>query len=150
MTSVKYKCDSKNLTDTFAKMKKLLMEELIKGAVVNPSNISIDNQLLWLALTTLLCCYNVFKFHQIIHTRHRIARPLGRDMGSLLWVTTLISIMPQFLQRCVQYDVILDHIIMVFNCSWCYEYACQPIPVSDYQDLTWGIICIHFGDFHGI
>ena len=46
--------------------------------------------------------------------RHPIIRPLGRGMGCLLWVQTLIDILLQFLQWCMQYYIILDRAITAF------------------------------------
>ena len=40
---------------------------------------------------TVQCHYNAVDFLQNYHKRHPIARPLGRDMGCLLWVTNLHS-----------------------------------------------------------
>ena len=42
------------------------------------------------------------------HKRHLIARPLGRDMGCILWIQTLIYTLLQSLQWCMQYHVVLD------------------------------------------
>ena len=65
---------------------------------------------------TVWCCYNTVKFLQNIHKRHPIARPLGRGMGCILWVQTLIDILPPFLQWCAQYYVILDRAATALNC----------------------------------
>ena len=66
-------------------------------------------------------CKNVVNFLQNINKRHPIARTQGRGMGCLLWVQSLIDILPYFLQLCVQYHVILDCVIMVFDCM-CHRY----------------------------
>ena len=42
-------------------------------------------------------------FIQNSHKIHPIARPWGWDLGCLLWGQTLINVLPQFLQCCVQY-----------------------------------------------
>ena len=47
---------------------------------------------------TVRCHYNAVNFLQNIHKRHNIAHPSGRGMGCLLWVQSLIDILPQFLQ----------------------------------------------------
>ena len=49
------------------------------------------------------CRYNAVNFLTNIHKRHPIARPLGRDMGCLLWIQHLIDILPQSLQLFMQY-----------------------------------------------
>ena len=45
-----------------------------------------------------------------------IAHPLGHDMECLLWVQTLMYILPQSQQQCMQYYAILDHIITAPYC----------------------------------
>ena len=55
------------------------------------------------------------------HNRHSISCPLGWDMGCVLWVQTLIYILPLLLYLCLQYHAILVFIIMPHNCilfSW--------------------------------
>ena len=56
---------------------------------------------------TLWCCYNNFLTN--IHRRH------GWDMG-VCFVGSASDDLPQFLQRCVQYHVILDRNITTLNC----------------------------------
>ena len=41
-------------------------------------------------LCTVRCRYNTFNFLRNPHQRQPIARPLGRDMGCLLWFNTFI------------------------------------------------------------
>ena len=60
--------------------------------------------------------YNAVNFLQNHRKRHPIAHPLGWDMGCLLWIKTYIHILPLSLQWCVQYHVILDHVIMALDC----------------------------------
>ena len=60
--------------------------------------------------------YNVVNFLQNLHKRQPIARPLGRVMGCLSWVQTLIYILTQSRQWYVQYNVILGCIIMALDC----------------------------------
>ena len=67
---------------------------------------------------TVRCRYNAVNFLQNIHKRHHTARPTGRGMGCFLWVQPLIDILPQFLQWCGQYYVILDCVIMALDCLW--------------------------------
>ena len=66
--------------------------------------------------STVRCRYNVVNFLTNIHKRHPISRPLGRDMGCLLWIQYLIDILPQFLQSFLQYLTILDRIITALEC----------------------------------
>ena len=50
-----------------------------------------------------------------------IDSPIPRTMGSLSWVYTLIYVIFQLLQRCMQYHVILDRVITATDCrlmSW--------------------------------
>ena len=63
------------------------------------------------------CHYNTVTFLQNIHKRYPIARLSGRGMRCLLWVQPLIDILPQFLQWCVQYHVILDRVITALDCT---------------------------------
>ena len=51
------------------------------------------------------------------HERHPIARSSGRGMGCFLWVQLLIDILPQFLQWCVHFDVILDRVKTALQCN---------------------------------
>ena len=68
---------------------------------------------------TVRCRYNGVNFLQNPHKRHPIARPLGRNMGCLLWINTLIYIPPQLLKWYMQY-VTLDRIIMGLHCIHCH------------------------------
>ena len=65
---------------------------------------------------TVQCHHKAVNFLQNIYKRHPIARPSGRGMWCLLWVQPLIDILPHFLQWCVQYHVILDHVITALDC----------------------------------
>ena len=47
--------------------------------------------------STVRCRYNAVNFLQNTHNRHPIARPWGRDMGCLLWIQTLITVLHQSL-----------------------------------------------------
>ena len=47
VTPVKYGCDSKNLTCTFAMSKKLLTEKLTNGALVTPTPVLNLTTILW-------------------------------------------------------------------------------------------------------
>ena len=67
---------------------------------------------------TVRCCYNTVNFLQKFHKIHPVARPLGRRcMGCILWVKTLIYILPQSLWWCMQYGFILYRVITVPNCT---------------------------------
>ena len=55
--------------------------------------------------------YNVVSFLKIPYNRHPIARPWGRDMGCVLLIQISIYVMPQKLEYCMQYHVVLAHII---------------------------------------
>ena len=55
-------------------------------------------------------------FSQIFTKDDPIAHPLGRAMGCLLWVQTLIDVLNPFLQWRVKYHVILDRVIMALDC----------------------------------
>ena len=63
-----------------------------------------------------ICHYNVVSFLKNPHKRHPIAHPLGRDMGCFFWIQTLIYIMSQWVQWCMQYHLILDRIITAPDC----------------------------------
>ena len=65
---------------------------------------------------TVRCHYNAVHFLQNPYIRQLIARPWGRDMRCLLWIQPLIYILPQFLQWCMQYHVILDRVITALDC----------------------------------
>ena len=67
--------------------------------------------------TTVRCRYNAVNFLQNYEKRHPEARPLGRDMGSLLHILTMINILPPSPQRFIQLYVILDRIITVSYCT---------------------------------
>ena len=71
----------------------------------------------WWLHDTVQCRYNAVDFLQIHHKRHPIARPLGRGMGCLLLIGIYIQILPQSLQWCVQYHVILDRVITALDCN---------------------------------
>ena len=57
------------------------------------------------------------------HKRNPIAHPSGWAMGCLLWVQTLIYILPQSLQWCMQYHAILSSVItgQHYNGTWLYH-----------------------------
>ena len=59
---------------------------------------------------TVLCRYITVNFLPNPYIIHPIVHPDGWAMGCLLWVWTLINNVPQSLQWCMQYHVILVHI----------------------------------------
>ena len=75
---------------------------------------------------TVLCRYNAVKFLPNSPKIHPLARPLGRGMGCILWVRTVIFTLPQSLQWLVQYHVILDHVITALGCIWPFEWFSLP------------------------
>ena len=86
--------------------------------------------------------YNAVDFLQNHHKRHPIARPLGRDMGFLLWVQTYIHIPPQSPQWCVQYHIILDRVITALDCT-SLESVMPPRLILNFQiNLLHVCICI--------
>ena len=62
---------------------------------------------------TRRCRYNGVNFLENFHKRHSIARPLGRLMGCLLWVQTLIHILS--LSWCMQYHNTLYRVITAYD-----------------------------------
>ena len=76
--------------------------------------------LYFLSLVTVRCCYNPVDFLQNLHNIHPIACLFVRGMGCILWVQTVIYTLPQSLQWCMQYHVILDHVIMALDSIWEY------------------------------
>ena len=69
---------------------------------------------------TVRCRYSVISFLKNSHERHPIAHLLGRDTGCLLWLQTLIYILPQSVQRSLQYHVLCGCVITAHHCidSW--------------------------------
>ena len=65
--------------------------------------------------------YNAVNFLTNIHKRHPIAHPIWRGTGCNLWIQPLINIVPQVWQLSMQYLIILDHIIMAFDCTFGYS-----------------------------
>ena len=66
---------------------------------------------MWFKGCTVRCCCNVVNFRPNPHKIHPIAHPLGRGMGCILRVKTVIYTLPQSLQWCVQYHVIFYRVI---------------------------------------
>ena len=60
---------------------------------------------------TVRCHYNKVNFVQNRYKIHPIACPLGRGMGCILWVQTLICTLLQSQQQCNPYQVIFDCIV---------------------------------------
>ena len=61
-------------------------------------------------INTVWCRYKAVNLSYNSSKGHPIARPLGRGMGCLLWVQTIVYILTQPRHWCVQYHVILDHV----------------------------------------
>ena len=64
---------------------------------------------------TVQCRYNAVNFLSNPHKIHPIAHPLGRGMGCILWLQTVIYTLPQSPQWCMQYHVTLDLVIMALD-----------------------------------
>ena len=65
---------------------------------------------------TVWCCDNMVNFLQIRHKAHPIACPLGQAMGCLCEFRLLIIILRQSLHCCMQYRIVLHHIVTAPNC----------------------------------
>ena len=75
-----------------------------------------DTRDVGLGYITVRCRYHVVNFHLNPHEKYPIARPLERDMGCMMWVQTVIYILAQSMQWCIQYDVILDRVVSTLDC----------------------------------
>ena len=85
----------------------------------------------WTLLSGVRCHYKAVNFHQNSHKIHGIARPpLGLEMGCFLCGQIFIYIWPQSLQRCMQYHVILYHVITASDC------ICNTMPRWIKQNLS--------------
>ena len=62
------------------------------------------------------CRYNAVNFLPNSHKIHHLARPLGRGMGFIVWVPTVIYTQPQSLELYMQYHVILNRVITAPDC----------------------------------
>ena len=67
--------------------------------------------------STVRCYYKVVNFLPNPRKIHPIVCPSGWAMGCILWVQIVIYTLPQSLQWCMQYHVILDHAIMALDCT---------------------------------
>ena len=63
----------------------------------------------------VLCRFNAVNFHPNPHKRHPIARLWGRAMGCLLWISTLMHILPQSLSNHMQNHIMLDRAITALD-----------------------------------
>ena len=91
-------------------------------------------------INTVQWHYNLVRIFQNTHNRHPIACPWGQDMGCLLWVKTSIKVIPQPLQWCMHYLVILIHIIMALYCMCLNSIeACisNHMPSSVWDEITY-------------
>ena len=74
--------------------------------------------------STVRCRYNAVIFLPNPYKIHPIVRPLGRGMGCILMIQTVIYTLRQSLQWCVQHHVILDRVITTPDCiSYLYVYG---------------------------
>ena len=62
------------------------------------------------------CRYNAVTFLQNTYNRHPIARLLGRGMGRLLWVQSMIEVLLLSSKCRMWYRDKLDRVITVLNC----------------------------------
>ena len=69
---------------------------------------------------TMQCHYNMVSFLQNPDNRHPIARPWGWGMGCLLWILIPIYVLPQLLECCMRYPVVLDRVTTALNCTRLY------------------------------
>ena len=65
---------------------------------------------------TVWCHDNMVNFLPHFPNRHPIAHPQGRDMGYLLWVQSLIYVLPLSWQCSVCYRDKLDRVITALDC----------------------------------
>ena len=89
-------------------------------------------------LCTVWCRYNVVSFLQIHRNKHPIARPHGQAMRCLLWRQIPIYVLPQWLEYCTQYRVVLDRVVTALDCTIlilqfrnfvsCWSHICQNFP----------------------
>ena len=75
-------------------------------------------------LYTVRCHCNMVNFIKDIHKRYLIAPQLALGMVCLLWIQHQIDILPQILQWCVQYLVILDRVLTVLDCMYPHASMC--------------------------
>ena len=66
------------------------------------------------------CHHNMVSFLQNPDNRHPIARPWGWGMGCLLWILIPIYVLPQLLECCMWYPVVLDRVTTALNCTRLY------------------------------
>ena len=80
-----------------------------RNTLLNDLSSVLMRQCFWYGeYVTVWCRFNAVNFLKNPHNRHPISRPLGRDMGCLLWEQTLIYVMLEPLHCCRKYhdDVI--------------------------------------------
>ena len=66
---------------------------------------------------TVRCRYDEVNLIPNPRKLHPIARPLGRCIGCILWVQTVIYTLLQSPQWCMQYHVILDRVVTALDCT---------------------------------
>ena len=79
--------------------------------------------------------YDPVNFFWNSHKRHPIACPVGWAMGFLLWAQTLIYILPLSLHWCMQYHIILYHVITASNCNL--MLSSKSPPLWEIMELCW-------------
>ena len=67
--------------------------------------------------STVPCCYNMVNLLTYPYKIHPIAHSLGWAMGCILCIQTVIYTLSQSMQWCMQYHVILDHVITAIDYS---------------------------------
>ena len=91
-------------------------------------SLSKDNLHVWRSKKVAVQCpYNAVNFLPNQNKIHPITRPLGRGMGCILVVQTVIHTLPQSLQWCVQYHLILYHVITTLDCIGTAMHTCISI-----------------------
>ena len=85
------------------------------------------------------------QYHQNTQRGHPIARRFGRGAGCLFGVQLLIDILPQFLQWCMQYLVILDPVITAPHCTDYHVFATHVLTgAHDKYLVEQGDLNMHF------
>ena len=72
---------------------------------------------------TAQCRYNAVNLLPNRHKRLPIARPRGRAMGCILWVESLIYVLPLLLRDFTYYHEIFDRVITVPGCVSMLHYS---------------------------
>ena len=89
---------------------------------------------------TMRCRHNADIFFQNHHKSHAIPSRSGRAMGCLLWLKTLIRVLTQSRQWCVQYRVILDRVITALHCIMYWSIKIDPRRTKHNQLCPYGLL----------